>query len=352
MSEKRDYYEVLGVGREAGKDEIKKAFRRLALQYHPDQNPDDTAAAEKFKEATEAYEVLSDSERRSIYDRFGHRGLEGRMSDPFAGGGSPFDIFHSVFDEMFGMGRESGRARNRPQKGATLKVRLDLTFEEAFKGCEKELTVQHFVECVECKGTGAAPGGVSVCRDCGGSGQVVTQTGFMTVAMPCRRCGGQGHLISKVCKSCNGDGKTHVQRTLRVTVPAGVDTGDAMPMRGEGEAGVNGGPPGDLMVVFKVAAHPLYRREGTDLFRVLEVGVVTATLGGKMSMDLLDGSAEVEIEPGTQPGTVIRIAKRGATDPTSGKRGALNLEVVVKIPKKLSKDQRKVVESVRSVFEG
>lgn len=350
MSEKRDYYEVLGVGREAGADEIKKAYRKLAVQFHPDTNQNDQDAATKFKEATEAYKVLSDSEQRSIYDRFGHRGLEGRGADPFGGGASPFDIFQSVFDDLFGMGGGGGRARNRPQKGATLKVRMSLTFEEAFAGCEKELKVSHFVDCAECKGSGAAPNGIAVCRDCGGTGQQVTQTGFMAVSMPCRRCGGQGHVITQACKACRGDGKSHVERTLKVKVPAGVDTGDAMPMRGEGEAGHNGGPAGDLLVVFKVGEHAVYRREGGELYRNVEVGFLTAALGGKLKLDLLDGPLELELEAGTQPGKVLQIPKRGLADPSSGRRGALSLVVDVKIPTKLSKEQRKALEQLRSSF--
>jgi len=264
---------------------------------------------------------------------------------------SPFDMFNSVFDDLFGMGRGRSGGRPRPQKGATLKVRMDLTFEEAFRGIEREVSVSHFSDCGECKGSGAAPGGVSVCQDCGGSGQRVTQTGFMTVAMPCQRCGGQGHVITKACKACGGDGKVQHERKLKITVPAGVDSGDAMPLRGEGEQGVNGGPPGDLVVVFRVSDHPDYQREGSTLRRLVSIDFITAALGGTVPISLLDGEAEVQIEAGTQPGTVVTLPKRGMPNPQNGRRGPLEVHLQVRIPTKLSREQRKALEGLRPVFE-
>ena len=350
---KRDYYEVLGLARSAQADEIKRAYRKLAIRFHPDKNPGNQEAEDKFKEATEAYKVLTDAEQRGVYDRFGHEGLAGRgfrgfsdMSDIF----SSSDIFGSVLGDLFGFGGQRGRGRARPRKGAGLKTRVALSFEEAFRGVEKEINLVRHFPCDDCSGSGAASGGVETCTECGGSGQVVGRSGFLTVATTCAQCRGAGRVVSKVCESCDGEGQQAVERKLKVDIPAGVDTGDQMAMRGEGEAGEHGGPPGDLFLVFQVEPHELYQREGFDLHAVRPVSFLQAILGDKLTFDSLDGKVDVKVPAGTQPNDTVVLRRKGMPDPNSGRRGDMHVHFQVTIPKSVSRRQRKALERLRDDF--
>ena len=355
MSEsKRDYYEVLGVGRETDLDEVKRAYRRLAIQHHPDKNPGDAEAEEKFKEATEAYKVISDPEQRRIYDAYGHRGLEGAGFTGFDGVDDIFqfsDIFSSVLGDLFGFGGGRGRrGRPRPQKGQNMKTRVRLTFEEAFRGVDREIPVSRVEECVHCRGSGAETGGVATCPDCGGSGQLISSSGFMRVSVPCGRCGGQGRVITRPCDKCRGEGKVRIDRSVKASVPGGVDTGDTMPIAGEGGPGRNGGPAGDLFLVFEVEPHALFRREGSDMHLDLPVSFLQAALGAKVDVELLEGSATVVIPEGTQPDHVTTIRGSGMPDPNSGRRGDLKVHVRVLIPRKLNRKQKKALKELDELF--
>lgn len=355
MSEtKRDYYEVLGVERTAGADEIKSSYRKLAVRYHPDRNPGDQASEESFKEATEAYKVLSDAEQRRIYDTYGHQGLRGagfegysNMEDIF----QSFDVFGSVLGDLFGFGGR-GRRANRPMKGRNVRVRVPMTFAEAFAGAEKELALKDEMPCADCSGSGAASGGLSTCTECEGSGQVVTRSGFIAMSAACGRCGGHGRLITKACASCSGRGTTSESRSVHARIPAGVDTGDQMGIPGEGEPGANGGPRGDLLLVFEVAPDPRFRREGSTLHMDLDVSFFQAALGEKVPVETVDGTENLRIEAGTQPGTVKRVKRGGMPDPNTGRRGDLLVHILVSVPTRLARRQRKLLEEMRSQFEG
>lgn len=353
MSEsKRDYYEVLGVSRETDLDELKRAYRRLAIQYHPDKNPGDAEAEARFKEATEAYKVISDPEQRKIYDAYGHRGLEGAGFSGFSSSDDIYqfsDIFSSVLGDLFGFGGGRG-GRPRPQKGQNIKTRVVLTFEEAFRGIDREVPVTSVEDCVHCQGTGAETGGVATCPNCGGSGQLISSSGFMRVSVPCGSCGGRGQVITKLCDRCRGEGRVRIDRTVQASVPGGVDTGDTMPIAGEGGPGRNGGPNGDLFLVFEVEPHAVFTREGSDLHLDLPVSFLQAALGAKVEIELLDGSTKVTIPAGTQPDHVITIRSSGMPDPNSGRRGNLNVHVRVLIPSKLNRQQKKALKGLEELF--
>ncbi len=351
---KRDYYEVLNVDRAAGADEVKRSYRKLAVRFHPDRNPGDQAAEEKFKEATEAYKVLSDAEQRKIYDTYGHQGLRGAgfegyssMEDIF----QSFDVFGSVLGDLFGFGGRGPRA-NRPMKGRNVRVRVPMTFAEAFAGAEKDLALRDESPCTECSGSGAASGGLSTCTECGGSGQVVTRSGFIAMSAACGRCGGHGKLITKACASCSGRGTTTEQRSVHVRIPAGVDTGDQMGIPAEGEPGANGGPRGDLLLVFEVAPDKRFRREGSTLHMDLEISFFQAAMGEKIPVETVDGVEHLRIDAGTQPGAVKRIKRGGMPDPNTGRRGELLVHIVVLVPTRLDRRQRKLIEELRTAFEG
>ncbi len=355
MSEsKRDYYEVLGVDRQTDLGEVKRAYRRLAIQYHPDKNPGDAEAEAKFKEATEAYKVISDPEQRKIYDAYGHRGLEGAGFTGFNGADDIFqfsDIFSSVLGDLFGFGGGGGRrGRPRPQKGQNVKTRVTLTFEEAFHGIDREIPVTRVDECVHCQGSGAESGGVATCTDCGGSGQLISSSGFMRVSVPCGSCGGRGRVITRPCDKCRGEGRVRTERTVKAAVPGGVDTGDTMPIAGEGGPGRNGGPHGDLFLVFEVEPHAVFQREGSDLHLDLPISFLQAALGAKVDIELIDGSTAVTIPEGTQPDHVISIRGSGMPDPNSGRRGNLHVHVRVLIPGKLSRKQKKALRGLEELF--
>lgn len=339
MAQKRDYYEVLAVDRSADADGLKKAFRKLAMQYHPDRNPGDKEAEEKFKEASEAYEVLSDPDRRARYDRFGHQGVEG------FGGGSGFnnvninDIFGEIFGEMFGGGR-SRRQRNR---GADLRYNLELTFEEAAFGNEVTVKIPRPKRCTSCDGTGSKSKQLRTCPTCGGAGEVRFTQGFFAVARTCSQCSGSGQVVSDPCKDCKGQGKVDAVSELSVKIPPGVDTGTRVRLAGEGEPGEAGGPAGDLYVVVHVKEHPIFHREEYEVFCEVPISFVQAALGAQLDVPTLDGMVKMKIPEGTQSGKIFRLKGKGIPHLHSADRGDQHVRVVVETPQNLSHKQRELL---------
>lgn len=344
MAAKRDYYEILGLTREATADEIKRAYRKMAMQYHPDRNPDDPEAEHKFKEAAEAYDVLRDQEKRARYDRFGHAGL-GQESYGFSSTEDIFSHFQDIFGDLFGFSMGArGHGGPRPQAGPDLRYNLNVTFREAAKGTEVTLKIPKHVTCPECGGTGAEPGTrPEICRQCGGTGQVQQSQGFFRISMPCPVCHGEGKLITNPCKQCRG--KTVIQETkeLQVRIPAGVDNGSRLRLRGEGEPGLNGGPPGDLYVVIYVEEDKTFRRQGQDLVYSLEIGFPEASLGGKVDVPTLDEDAAMDIPRGTQSGEIFKLKGLGLPYLGGGQVGDLLVEVKVRTPTHLSKRQEEIL---------
>jgi molecular chaperone DnaJ len=345
---KRDYYEVLNVSRNADSEEIKRSYRKLALKYHPDRNPGDKEAEEKFKEASEAYEVLRDGEKREIYDRFGHEGLEGRGFRGFSGFEDIFSSFGDIFGDFFGFGSGRGR-RTRSAQGKSLRYDLELTLEEAFFGKEAEIAFHRLEACKTCNGSGASPGSEPhVCPTCQGRGQVIRSQGFFQISTTCPACQGQGEIISEPCKDCRGGGKTRVDRSINVKIPPGVDTGSQLRLRGEGEPGEYGGPAGDLYVVVRVRDHEFFAREEDNLICQIPVSFVQAALGDTIVIPVLgdEGGHELEIPQGTQPGEIIRVPGKGMSSLRGhGRRGDLYVKVILKIPEKLSQRQRELLEA-------
>ena len=357
--QKRDYYEVLGVSKGASEDELKKAYRRLAKKYHPDLNPGDKAAEASFKEVNEAYEVLSDKDKRARYDQFGHAGVDPNFN-PNGGGFGGFggftdmgdidlgDLFGSFFGGGFGGG--GGSRRNAPQKGETVRAGVTITFEEAAFGCEKEVTVSRTEQCDVCKGTGCAPGTTAeVCPDCHGSGTVRIQRGgggfSFSTTTSCPKCRGTGKIIHQPCKTCGGGGTVRKQKKLAVTIPAGIDDGQAVSLRGQGGAGRNGGPAGDLLIGVTVKPHPIFRREGTSVYMDQPVSFVQAALGAELEIPTLDGKVKWTLPEGTQPGTTFRLNGKGI--PGLGGRGRGNQYVTVKVqvPTNLNKEQKEALRA-------
>ncbi len=355
MGSKRDYYEILEVTREVTEGDLKRAYRKMALKFHPDKNPDDEDASNRFKEAAEAYKVLSDANQRAVYDRYGHEGLKGSGFRGFSGMEEIFDfgsdIFGSMFGDLFGFGRSRGGGP-RPSKGSNVKMRMALSFEESYRGTEKEVDLPRYSTCGQCNGTGAAQGGTATCPDCGGQGQRISQSGFLTMSTTCRRCSGAGQVVSKPCKECEGTGQIREENSLTISVPAGVNTGDTMRVNDEGQPGQFGGPPGDLFVVFDVAEHPYFQRDGRDLHMDLPVSFIQAILGDSQSIETMDGSLKVEIPAGTQPGDVLSFRRKGMPDPNNGRRGDLMVHLRVLIPTKLERKQKKALKELKSLFEG
>lgn len=347
---KRDYYEVLNVERTASEGEIKSAYRKLALKYHPDRNPGNAEAEELFKEAAEAYSVLADGEKRALYDRFGHAGVNGAA----AGGVDPtiFADFSDLFSglgDVFGFGDLFGRGRRRsgPQRGADLRYDLEITFEEAARGAETTILIPREETCETCRGSGAAPGtSPETCPQCRGTGQLRYQQGFLTVARPCSNCRGTGSVIAKPCQACRGAGRVGKERKLTVKIPAGIATGQRMRLYGEGEHGSAGGPPGDLYVIVHVHEHEFFHREGDDLYCEVPLAFTTLALGGDIKVPTLEGRHELHIPAGTQPGSRFRVRGKGMPNVSGRGHGDLHVIVRVSVPKKLSKDQKALLEEL------
>lgn len=335
MSTKRDYYEILGVSKDAQAEEIKKSFRRLAMKYHPDRNPDDTDAEHKFKEAKEAYEVLMDENKRAAYDRFGHAGVE---QQGFGGGNGGFgDIFGDIFSDIFGGGRGGA---SRAAAGASLRYRIDLTLEEAVAGLEKEIEVPGLAECEVCAGSGAKKGTTpKSCPTCKGHGQLQMQQGFFVIQQTCPHCQGEGN-IKEPCRTCNGQGRVKKQKTIKVKIPAGIDEGDRIRVSGEGEAGHNGGPAGDLYLEVALEKHAVFTREGNDLHCEVPVSFATCALGGSLEVPTIGDKMEIKVPPETQSGKVFRLRGKGIKSVRSAAVGDLFCQVVIETPVHLSDEQK------------
>jgi molecular chaperone DnaJ len=342
---KRDYYEVLGVNRDASEDEIKKAYRKLAMQHHPDRNPDNPKAEEKFKEAKEAYEVLSSEDKRAAYDRFGHQGVEAGAGMG-AGAGGFADAFGDIFSEIFG----GGRARSNVYRGADLRYNLEISLEEAARGTETKIRIPTLETCETCGGSGAKAGTEPVtCPTCQGQGQVRIQQGFFSLQQSCPRCSGTGKIIRDPCGTCSGAGRVRRQKTLSVKIPAGVDEGDRIRLTGEGEAGVNGGPPGDLYVVVRLKPHQVFQREDSDLHCEMPISFTTAALGGEIEIPTLEGSAKIKIPPETQTGKVFRLRGKGIKGVRSQSYGDLMCHVVVETPVSLTPRQKELLMELEAI---
>jgi molecular chaperone DnaJ len=351
---KRDYYEVLGLSKDAQEADIKKAYRKLAKKYHPDLNPEDKEAEQNFKEVNEAYEVLSDKEKRSNYDRFGHAGTN---PNGFGGGGgfSGTGGFEDIFDMFFGgSGFGGSTRRNGPQKGEDLRVDIELKFEEAAFGVEKDVDIARNEECHTCHGTGAKPGtNVKTCDKCNGTGQIQytqnTPLGRFVNVKTCDKCHGDGKTVETPCTTCHGRGQEHKRRTIHVNIPAGVDNGSVLPLRGEGEPGTKGGRTGDLYVYIHVKPHPIFKREGNDIYCEVPITFAQAALGYELSVPTLDGKVKYTIPEGTQTGTVFRLKGKGVPNVRGYGRGDQYVKVKVEVPKKLNKEQKEILQKFAEI---
>ncbi|CAN5506812.1 MAG: molecular chaperone DnaJ [Pyrinomonadaceae bacterium] len=351
--DKRDYYEVLGVSRTAKDQEIKSAYRRLAMLYHPDKNPNDTSAEEKFKEAAEAYSVLADQEQRRRYDRFGHAGVSSGVSPSWGapGFGGIEDILGDLFGfgDVFGGGR-GGARRSSAQRGADLRYDLEITLEEAAEGMTAQLRIPRLESCKTCKGSGAAAGTEpEACNTCGGAGQIRYQQGFFSVARTCHACRGVGRIISSPCADCKGSGRVEREKQMEVKIPAGVETGSRLRVQGEGETGTSGGPAGDLYVVIHVAEHEQFERQGSNLYVAVPITFAQAALGAEISVKTLDDEEKLKIPVGTQTGTVFRLKGKGMPALGGRGRGDLFVSATVITPTSLTREQRKLLEQLATV---
>jgi molecular chaperone DnaJ len=347
-TKKRDYYEVLGVNRDSSDEEIKKAYRKLAMKYHPDRNPDSKDAEEKFKEAKEAYEILSEAEKRRAYDAYGFAGVNpqmGGMGEGAAGFGGFAEAFGDIFSDIFGGGQ--GRGRSSVYRGADLRYNLEVTLEQAARGTETKIRIPTMETCETCHGSGAKPGThPKTCETCHGSGNVRLSQGFFSIQQTCPTCHGSGKMIVDPCGTCRGAGRVKKHKTLAVKIPAGVDEGDRIRLSGEGEAGVNGGPPGDLYVVIHLKEHGVFQRDGDDLHCEMPISFTLAALGGEIEIPTLDGSAKVKIPPETQTGQVFRLRGKGIKGVRSTYPGDLMCEVVVETPVRLNDRQKELLREL------
>ena len=346
---KRDYYDVLGVNRDAEDDAIKKAYRKLAMKHHPDRNPDDKSSEEKFKEAKEAYEVLTDANKRAAYDRYGHAGVDPSAA---AGAGAGFSSFADAFGDIFGdiLGQGRGGGRSSVYRGADLRYNLEITLEQAAHGTETKIRIPTYENCETCSGSGAKPGTQpKTCPTCSGHGQVRLQQGFFSIQQTCPKCHGTGKVIADPCHSCHGAGRIKKQKTLSVKIPAGVDEGDRIRLASEGEPGVNGGPPGDLYVQMQVKAHPVFQRESDDLHCEMPVSITTAALGGEIDIPTLDGTAKIKVPAETQSGKVFRLRGKGIKGVRSHATGDLLCHVVVETPVNLTEHQKELLREFETI---
>lgn len=347
---KRDYYEILGVSREVDADSLKKAYRNVAMRDHPDRNPDDPEAEERFKEASEAYSVLSDSEKRGAYDRFGHAGVTGGSPgggfQDFGDLGGFTDVFEDLFGDLLGGRRSGGRRRGRGQRGADLRYNLEIDLSDVITGLEPKIKIPKMRACESCGGSGAPPGtSPETCGACGGGGQVFLQQGFFRVSRPCDVCSGSGELLRERCESCRGQGRTEGQQTINVRIPPGIDEGTRLRLSGEGEAGISGGPPGDLYVVIGIKPHALFRRDGANVHCEVPVTMVQASLGAEIEAPTLEGRVKLKIPAGTQSGKILRLRGKGVPTLRSSARGDQMLHIFVETPTRLSSRQREILES-------
>jgi len=352
---KRDYYEVLGVSRSATAEEIKKAYRKLAVQHHPDKNPGDHTAEEKFKELGEAYDVLMDDNKRAAYDRMGHAAFAQGTAGPRGGGGfhDPFDIFREVFgaggggvfEQFFGGGGMGGSQGEVRQRGSDLRYDLQIRLEEAAFGCEKEIEIEKLDACQKCHGSGAEPGSkVTTCPTCHGRGQVIASRGFFQVAQTCPRCRGTGQAVSNPCKACGGEGRVEGRTRIKLKIPPGIDDGSRLRSSRNGEAGMRGGPPGDLYVIIHIQEHAVFEREEDNLYCEVPVRFTTAALGGEVNVPTLEGKAALKIPAGTQSGTTFKLRGKGVPTLNTSQRGDLMVRVLVEVPSKLDSEQRRKLE--------
>ncbi|MBT9612545.1 MAG: molecular chaperone DnaJ [Burkholderiales bacterium] len=349
---KRDFYEVLGVNRDASDDDIKKAYRKLAMKHHPDRNPDSKESEDKFKEAKLAYEILSDANKRAQYDQFGHAGMEAG-----AGGGQGFgnfaDAFSDIFGDIFGGAAGGGRQRTNVYRGADLRYNIDISLEDAARGNETKIRIPTMEACETCSGTGAKAGTApTTCTMCGGHGQVRMQQGFFSIQQTCPTCHGSGKMITDPCDTCHGAGRVKKHKTLSVKIPAGVDEGDRIRLTGEGEAGINGGPPGDLYVVIQLREHPVFKRDHDDLHCEMPISFTAAALGGDVEIPTLDGHAKIKIAEETQTGKVFRLRGKGIKGVRSQTHGDLYCHVVVETPVNLSARQKELLRELENLSQG
>ncbi|MBL7545924.1 MAG: molecular chaperone DnaJ [Bdellovibrionaceae bacterium] len=357
MSSNQDYYQTLGVARDADGDTIKKAYRKLAMQFHPDRNPGDKEAEDKFKEAAEAYDVLSNPEKRSQYDRFGHAAFKQSGGRGFGGGfENADDIFASfgdIFGDFFGMGgqKRSSRSRTEPRKGADLRYLCEITLKDIITGLEKEVEFETDENCKDCNGTGAEKGSqVETCSMCGGQGQVVTRQGFFSMQTACPQCRGEGQVIKKPCRTCKGSGRSSKSKRIQVTIPAGVDTGTRLRIAGEGEGGYRGGPSGDLYVEIRVKDDAKYERHDSDLHTILKVPYVQLLLGGHVMVDTLTTEEKLEIPKASQPGSQVRLVGHGFPSLRSQRRGDMFFHLEAEYPKKVSSDEEKLLKEIAKLY--
>ena len=351
---KRDYYEVLGVGRDVDTPALKSAYRKMALKYHPDRNPNDEAAEEKFKEAAEAYSVLSDPQKRAAYDRYGHKGLQGMGAsqgfDPYA-----FTDFSDILGDLFGFGDLFGgsgrRSRNSAQRGEDLRYDLEISLEDVMRGMSVEIQVPRLDLCSRCQGTGAEKNdGMVTCPMCHGRGEVIYQQSFLQIRRTCNQCGGRGQIVRRPCTQCRGERHVRTERKLKVSIPAGVDTGTRLRLSNEGQSGLNSGAPGDLYVVIKVKDHPIFERQGEDLHCTVPINVAQAALGTQIDLLTFDGLETVKIAEGAQTGAHIRLKNLGVPRLQGSGRGDLFVHIDVRVPSKLTREQRKLFEQLRETL--
>ncbi|MBX7220845.1 MAG: molecular chaperone DnaJ [Blastocatellia bacterium] len=350
MSTKRDYYEVLGVNRDASDSELKSAYRKLAVKYHPDKNPDNAEAEEKFKEAAEAYGVLSDANQRARYDRFGHAGVGSSAAGAGAAGFGGFPGFEDILGDLFGFNFGGARRQSQVQRGADLRYDLEISLEDAAAGVRTQIRVPRLESCGTCTGSGAAPGTTPVeCSTCSGSGQVRYQQGFFSVSRTCSACRGTGRIIKNVCKDCRGDGRIQKEKTLEIRIPAGVDSGARLRVQGEGEAGIGGGPAGDLYVVIHIKEHEVFSRQDNNLYCTVPITFTQAALGAEIKVPTLEGEETLTIPEGTQTGTVFRLRNKGIVSLSGRGKGDLLVAVNLVTPTRLTREQRRLLEDFAKI---